>query len=425
MSPPSEATVREAERQLAKLLEVPVVRSLAALPAEWEVLLVGGVVRDRLLGVAARDIDAVVVGAGEAAAEAMATELEARPFRLGGERFAAYRLETADTQLDLWDRSPLSVEDDLRRRDLTINSMAFRLSDRSLLDPFGGLGDLENQTLRATSENSFQEDPLRVVRLARFAVQLPRFEAEDETIQLARASAEALDSVASERIREELRYTLSEPGGARALELLGAVGVYPRLWAPATDWHPGPEVAGRFERLERRCDELANALPTGAVDRFLAFQATLFDQAPRGGELARAAHARGLFSNRELRAIEAHLSWRRLGATHEDLRWFLHRLGALWPSALAYLGSAMEEPEWQSLNEPLLELAATRGHEIFAPPPLLDGHQISEVLSLPPGPRLGEAAGELRRAQVEGRLSTPEAATAWLERWAKAGDGAG
>ncbi len=421
MSSPPQATPPATAQRLRALIDQPLVAAVAALPVEYDPLLVGGAVRDQFLDRSARDIDAVVSHGGDAVAEILSARLGVKAIRLGGDRFAAYRLELPEGRLDLWDRHPMSLEDDLRRRDFTINSIAYRLGDHQLLDPFDGRVDLERRVLRATSELSFTDDPLRVVRLARFAVQLPGFDAEPTTIELARASAADLDRVASERIREELRTALAEAGASAGLALLGEIGVYPHLWTGSASVRPSAGAQDRLERLERRADALESRFGPRAVDRFVAFQAAVFDEFPEGGTHLRAFHARGLLSNRELRSIEALLAWRRLPDSTEECRWFLHRMGVLWPAAACYLGSTVAAAEWEALNSSLIDLVRTRSEVIFAPPPLLNGHEISEILALPPGPRLGDIAGRLRRAQVEGRVSTRSAAVDWLERLPKTG----
>ena len=135
--------------------------------------LVGGVLRDRLLGLPVKDLDAVVAGGGEEVAVRLAAELPARLVRLGGKEFAAYRLVARRWVLDLWDRAEVSLEADLARRDFTVNSIAWAPAGGGLTDPFGGLDDLGRRLLRATTAASFIGDPLRVLRLPRFLVQLP------------------------------------------------------------------------------------------------------------------------------------------------------------------------------------------------------------------------------------------------------------
>jgi len=217
----------------AELRRDPVVLELLAVcGGATECHLVGGVLRDRLLGLATHDLDAVVAGRGEEIARELAARLPARLVRLGGEDFAAYRLvlgapapsspSTASAAtdatppsghriLDLWDRQSLPLHDDLARRDFTVDSIALAPRDGAVVDPFGGLADLVLRVLRATTARSFEGDPLRVLRLARLLVHLPGFSVEPETLELAHRAAARLPEVAAERIREELWLSLSHP----------------------------------------------------------------------------------------------------------------------------------------------------------------------------------------------------------------------
>lgn len=230
----------------AELCGDPVVQALLAACGATECHLVGGVLRDRLLGLATHDLDAVVAGRGDEIAGELAACLPARLVRLGGEDFAAYRLvlgapaaSTASIAsvasdaavpaghsiLDLWDRQSLPLHDDLARRDFTVDSIALAPRDGAVVDPFGGLADLERRVLRATTAQSFEGDPLRVLRLARLLVHLPGFCVEPETFELARRAAPRLPEIAAERIREELWLLLSHPpseGPGRPGEAAGA-----------------------------------------------------------------------------------------------------------------------------------------------------------------------------------------------------------
>lgn len=422
MSRQSHANRPEATARLRSLLDEPPVAALALLPVENRVLLVGGALRDRLLRRPVRDFDVVVACNGAAAARELAERFETRAIALGGDRFAAYRLEAPGFRIDLWDRGRMSLEDDLRRRDLTVNSMALELSGPRLIDLFGGLEDLGRRSLRATSERSFAEDPLRVLRLARFSAELPGFEVEPETLRHARAAAGALESVAPERVREELHAIFRGPGAETALGLLIDLGVYPAFWTAGAAAPPADAAHRRLERLGRRATQLETELRPDAVDRFVAAQAVLFARLSSPGEHLRAFHGRRLLSNRQAQAIGWLLDQRELPWSDEDARWFLHRAGELWPTAAVYLGATVDAQTWQTAGARLSELARSEADAIFAPAPLLDGHEIAELLGIAPGPRLGELAGELRRAQIEGRISTRSAAADWLRQLVKSGD---
>lgn len=394
--------------------------ALAALPARFEAHLVGGVLRDRLLGGDPRDVDAVVTSDGEEAAERLAETLGVSWFRLGGDRFAAYRMEVEGFHLDVWDRQSTTVEADLRRRDLTINSLALRLQDFELLDPFGGLEDLDRRRLRATSESAFTEDPLRVLRLVRFAAELSGFSAAEETVALARHSAPALESVASERIRQELRSAFSGDRPDAALRMSARVDLYPGLWTGGSATgleRPAPELPAPIERLRvlgRRVADLRDLPTPRAVDRFIAAQAVLFAELLDGTDRLSSFETRRLLAARDAHHIRRLLDRRRLPSAEPERRWLLHRAGALWPTLAAFLGSAASDEAWNRALRALDDLAAAEADAIFAPPPLLDGNQIASLLGLEPGPRLGELVAALRRAQIEGRIGSPETAADFL-----------
>jgi poly(A) polymerase len=161
-------------------------------PRAW---LVGGALRDRLLGRATADFDVAVPGAGETerVARALGREAGAYAFELS-QAFGAWRVAARDRawQLDLMPLVGETIEEDLGRRDLTVNAIAEPLyGDGALLDPFGGLEDLRTRTLRMVSGRAFASDPLRTLRLARLACELG-FGVAPGRLAAARAGAGAL-----------------------------------------------------------------------------------------------------------------------------------------------------------------------------------------------------------------------------------------
>ncbi len=186
---------------------------------------VGGCVRDRLLGREKTDRDWVVVGAS-------AEEMEQLGYRRVGKDFPVYLHPETHEEYALArterktgrgyygfsvDASAgITLEEDLSRRDLTINAMA-RAADGTLVDPYNGRRDLEARILRHVSP-AFVEDPLRVLRVARFAARLD-FSVAPETNELMREISRSgeLQSLAPERVWSELERALNEPYPARFL----------------------------------------------------------------------------------------------------------------------------------------------------------------------------------------------------------------
>ena len=203
-----------------------------------EIYLVGGAVRDRLLGLPGQDRDYVVVGATP-------EEMTARGFKLVGadfpvflhpetkEEYALARTERKSGRgykgFTVYAGPDVALEDDLKRRDLTINAMAEDAGGR-LIDPFGGAADLKRGVLRHVSR-AFVEDPLRVLRVARFAARFG-FSVVPETLTLmgeivAQGEMEAL---VPERVWAELERALGEKRPARFFEVLREVGALARIF---------------------------------------------------------------------------------------------------------------------------------------------------------------------------------------------------
>ncbi|MCO5102151.1 MAG: multifunctional CCA addition/repair protein [Burkholderiaceae bacterium] len=219
---------------------------------------VGGSVRDELLGIAVKDRDWVVVGATP-------DELVARGFRSVGRDFPVflhprtheeYALARTERKTAPGYRGfvvqadpGVTLEDDLQRRDLTINAMAIA-EDGTLVDPYGGLADLRAGVLRHVGV-AFAEDPVRILRLARFAARFEEFTVAPETMNLMREMVRAgeADALVAERVWQELSRGLMEARPSRMFEVLRACGalerVVPeldRLWGVPQPAGPHPEV---------------------------------------------------------------------------------------------------------------------------------------------------------------------------------------
>ncbi|MDN5842244.1 MAG: hypothetical protein L0H54_02190 [Alcaligenaceae bacterium] len=209
-----------------------------------QVYVVGGAVRDDLLGLPAGDRDWVVVGATP---EAMAT----RGFKpVGGdfpvflhprthEEYALARTERKTGRgykgFVFHAGADVTLADDLRRRDLTVNAMA-RGADGTLIDPLNGQADLRARILRHTGP-AFIEDPVRLLRLARFAARFADFSVAPETLALARQLVRdgEVDALVPERVWQELAKGLMTDHPGRMLDLLAATGALARL-APGLVW---------------------------------------------------------------------------------------------------------------------------------------------------------------------------------------------
>jgi tRNA nucleotidyltransferase (CCA-adding enzyme) len=203
-----------------------------------ELFQVGGAVRDRLLGTPASDRDWVVVGA-------TVEEMLAQGYTPVGRDFPVFlhpqtREEVALARTErksapgyrgfvVHADPTVTLEDDLRRRDLTVNAIAEDAHGR-LIDPFGGVDDLRAGVLRHVSD-AFAEDPVRILRLARFAARWPHFTVAPGTLALCRQMVEAgeVDHLVAERVWQELSRGLLEDRPSRLFDVLRACGALRRL----------------------------------------------------------------------------------------------------------------------------------------------------------------------------------------------------
>lgn len=205
--------------------------------------LVGGSVRDRLLGLPASDRDYVVVGATPAQMIAAGFQPVGQDFPVflhpqTREEYALARTERKSgrgyTGFAFHAAPDVTLEDDLRRRDLTINAMAMD-EQGELVDPYGGARDIASRTLRHVSD-AFAEDPLRVLRLARFAARFADFTVAPETMALCRqlVAAGEIRELVAERVWQELSRGLMAAQPSRMFEVLRGCGALAVL-APELD----------------------------------------------------------------------------------------------------------------------------------------------------------------------------------------------
>jgi poly(A) polymerase len=187
--------------------------------------LVGGAVRDRAIGRATADVDIVVDGEPGEAARAIARAAgRAACFALS-EEFGSWRVVAhgGAWQIDVEPLRGGSIEADLALRDFTVNAIAEPLAGGEAIDPLGGLADLQASRLRMAAPAAFADDPLRVLRLVRLAVELD-LEPEAQTLRAAAAHAVGLSGVSAERVFVELRRIIASPRAHRGLATMSSLG---------------------------------------------------------------------------------------------------------------------------------------------------------------------------------------------------------
>lgn len=214
--------------------------------------IVGGALRDELLGRPVRDIDIAVAGDPEPVARAVADSVGGPVFRLS-EAFGAWRVIDRKRGR-VFDVSPLqadTIEADLARRDFTVNAMARAvgapeaaarvltagaLPAGALIDPLGGRADLEARVLRVLGREAYEQDPLRPLRLARFAAELG-FEPDPETARLTAEAAPRVADAAGERVFAELRRLVIADGALAGLGLADRLSLLRAVLPEVADLH--------------------------------------------------------------------------------------------------------------------------------------------------------------------------------------------
>ena len=252
--------------------------------------LVGGFVRDVLLGRPTHDVDLAVAGSPASVARTLAGRVGGAVVPLDPER-GIYRVVLREPLdgipvVDLTRLRGPTIEADLAARDFTINAIAVRLDGAAsaFIDPTGGIGDLEARRVRMVSSQAFRDDPVRLLRAVRFAVQLD-FSLDDETASLTRRDAALLCRTAAERQRDELAQILRTDDAMRGASLLLELGL---LYVLLPDLEA---TAGCTQPKEHYYDVLEHSLHTlGALDSMLR-------RSPPVGASPRAASLRASPSN--------------------------------------------------------------------------------------------------------------------------------
>ena len=210
----------------------PLLERLRAALSDQEMYLVGGAVRDALLGRVSHDLDLAIPQGAIAVARRAASILEA-DFYVMDESFDIARVivSTENGSRDILDfaafRGP-DLDSDLRGRDFTINAIAFDLRRDAVLDPLSGAADLRAKLIRACSGTSIQDDPIRILRAVRQAASF-EFRIEAETRTAMKRAVGLLPNISPERQRDELFKILEGPRSDASLRALEMLGVFPHL----------------------------------------------------------------------------------------------------------------------------------------------------------------------------------------------------
>jgi poly(A) polymerase len=463
---------RSALRELVRA--TPVIGEVGRLfqQAGHEIALVGGPVRDLLMGRLSSDLDFATSARPDDIERCLAGWVDAswdigREFGTIGAMVGGWTLEITTYRADAYDaasRKPeVSYGDDLQgdlaRRDFAVNAMAVVLPDLRFVDPFGGMDDLLRRLLRTpgTPAQSFGDDPLRMLRAARFASQL-QFSVSPDVVEAMRDMADRLEIVSAERVRDELVKLLLTSSPRRGLELLVDTGLadrvlpeLPALRLELDEHHRHKDVYEHSLTVLEQAIVLEDRLEGGGPDLVTRLAALLHDIGkPRtrrfngdgsvtfhhhdvvGAKLA-AKRLRALrFSKETLtdvsRLVELHLRFHGYGSgewTDSAVRRYvrdagplLERLHILTRADCTTRNARKAERLRRTYDD--LEKRITRlldEEELAALRPDLDGQQIMAVLGIAPGPMVGKAYSFLLERRLDEGPLGEERATAELLSW--------
>lgn len=285
------------EQNYAQRLQHPVFKVISNIISEQglEAYVIGGFVRDLLLERPSKDIDIVVIGNGMDLAKAAAATLRVKKvsyFKHFGTAQFVYKdleVEFVGARKESYQRDsrkPIvedgTLSDDQNRRDFTINALALDLRKETfgkLIDPFGGLADLEKGVLRTPLEPSqtYSDDPLRMMRAIRFATQLD-FQIERKSLEAILTNAERLDIISAERIMEELNKIIRAEKPSRGFELLFSTKLLHQFFPEMIALHGVETIDGKSHKDNfYHTLEVLDNVALNSTDLWLRWAAILHD----------------------------------------------------------------------------------------------------------------------------------------------------
>jgi poly(A) polymerase len=415
--------------------------------AAW---LVGGTVRDQLLGRDSHDID-IAVGTGALAiARKLANMLGGAYFPLDVERETGRVVMSDRAVIDVALLRGAEIQDDLAARDFTINALARSLADPGqLIDPFHGEKDLRARIVRAVNDQVFVADPARLMRAIRLAASLD-FSIEPHTLALLKRDAPGVQNVAGERLREELLRSVDSRNAVTALSTLRSTGVLDhvlpqaqvddesqriianlldistRLARSAQDSTPqklGPDAVSALLRefADLLVLDLQGDVESGQTNPHIIRLSPLYALAEAIASELEALHfrrdeiqyARGLVQyRREFVALTANPDALSVHRFFRDTGARTGRMGLLLLAIAQDLGQP-NEAKTLAIVQALLHNYLNAYDSVIAPRPLLNGARLAEQFGLR-GPAIGQTLTQLIEAQVSGLVDSIASAEKYL-----------
>ena len=439
---------------------------------EVDAFLVGGYVRDLFLGKQSFDRDIILVCDDvENIVKKIAKEIDATFIELDKE-WGIYRLVLTDKKnyIDFAKAINNDIEQDILRRDITINSIAFDLNQNKFYDITGGIADIKAKKIRKISEQNFIDDPLRLLRVFRFQSALG-FEVEQDTYESIKKYVSLIEQPAKERVNLELMKLFEGNNVAKTLQKMDEVGMLNLIFPFVEEFKKVPpnthhhldlfnhsietvnQIELNFSKLPQTAQDILNIVPYGTVKKiaYLKLGAFLHDIGkPKtwtidesngrhrfimhdsvGSEIAPAFLKTLKFSKKQISYIKAlirhHIYPSNVNLNNEkSVMKFLRKLNEntvdiiLLAMADRYSARGVDITDEMvedniSHLQTLLERYFESLEELKPLPKLIDGNEIMQILGIRPSPVLGRIIAGLKTAQEDGEVMTKEQASEFVK----------
>ena len=450
------------------------------LPADPQgIYLVGGTVRDLIMGKRPADIDLAINGDIARAAATIAEKRGGRVVDLGKKGFAVLRVAAPALTVDITPLEGHAIEDDLRQRDFTVNAMAWDVKARRLVDCTGGLHDLQHKTVRMVSDRVFTKDPARLVRAYRMAASL-HFGISAETRAAIDRSRHLVGSVAGERVWSELLKLFATTDSSPIVrdmavdglltsvfpELTPAIGCIQNSFHQFDVFEHSLQTYEELEMLLADADkrfanlapaaEVADLIANGALMKYAALLHDAGKPATRrvdangrvrfSGHAGRSATIAAAVSKRlrlskwqretavtiirhHIRPLFLFLAMESGNLSHRGIvRFFNHCNSLTLPIIVHTMADIMakhQKPQPRDAgfitfcDRLLADYGEFRKQQVIAPP-LINGHDLIKIFGLFPAPRFKWILSRVDERRLSGELATREEALEWVKKKLKA-----
>jgi len=450
-----------------------VLRQIKPFLAGVDAYLVGGYVRDVFLGKQSCDRDIIIIKDNiEEFSKNIAQKINATFIELD-KNWEIYRLVLQDKKnyIDFAKAIENSIEKDLKRRDITINSIAFNLNTNEFYDPNNGIDDIKNGIIKGLSEENFTDDPLRLLRVFRFQSTLG-YKISPQTYKIICKHARLIEKPAKERVNTELIKLFEGKHAASTLQSMDDAGILELIFPfvkeiktipPNTHHHLDlihhsletvKQIDEIIPALPQKAQEILQETPYGTVQKsaYLKLAGFMHDigkpstwtideetgrhrfiyHDSKGAEIAPAYLKKLKFSKKQIAYIQNlirnHIYPSNVNLNNEkSVMKFLRKMDndtidvlvLAMADRLSARGPAItEEMVSQNLNQlnTILNRYLEKLDEIKPLPKLLNGNEVMKILNIKPSPQLGEILSELQAAQEDGLVTTHEEAVDFVKK---------